>query len=495
MASARDFPNPLPAGRTLWAGAAAVLTVTACTAPAATVRPPNIIVILCDDLGYTDVGCFGAQGWSTPNLDRMAKEGMRFTNFYAAQAVCSASRAGLLTGCYPNRVGISGALMPNSPRRLAPEETTIASMLKPAGYATGMVGKWHLGDTARCMPWNHGFDDYFGLPYSNDMWPLRHGENPKPDASYPPLVLYDGPRKADTVLTLADQDRLTTRYTERAFAFIRDHRAQPFFLYFAHSMPHVPLGVSGNFRGRSSQGRYGDVVMEIDGSVGAILQALRDAGIDGDTLVVFTSDNGPWLNYGNHAGTCRGLREGKGTSFEGGQKVPCIMRWPGRISAGAECRRLAATLDLLPTFAELAGAPLPKRKIDGVNLSPLLYGEPGACPRRTFLYYYNENDLEAVRRDNWKLIFPHDHRTYMGFKPGRDGKPGPCGTAHTALALYDLDADPGETADLKDKHPEIVAELERIAEDARADLGDQLRKRPGPGRRLPRAAGSVPDNH
>lgn len=458
--------------------------------PQSDVRPPNVIVIFCDDLGYTDVGCFGAQGFETPNLDRMAREGMRFTHFYAAQAVCSASRAGLLTGCYPNRVGITGALMPRSPIGLSTNETTLASLLKSAGYATGMVGKWHLGDAPQFMPWNHGFDDFFGLPYSNDMWPLRHGENPQPDPSYPALSLYDGPRKVGVISTPADQDQITTRYTEHAVGFIRAHAQKPFFLYFAHSMPHVPLGVSDKFRGKSRQGKYGDVVMELDGSVGEVLRTLKECGIDDQTLVVFTSDNGPWLNYGNHGGSCRGLREGKGTSFEGGQKVPCIMRWPGHIPAGGACDSLACTMDLLPTIAALAGAKLPGRKIDGVDISSLLFAQPHALPRRTLLYYYNTNDLEAVRRDQWKLVFPHSHRTYAGCVPGHDGLPGKTRMVHAARALYDLTRDPGETTDVASQHPEIVAELEQLAGQARADLGDDLMKQPGRGRRPPgKAAG------
>jgi arylsulfatase len=467
------------------ATAACLLAGIASAAPADP-KParPNVVVIFCDDLGYTDVGCFGAKGFATPNLDRMAKEGMRFTNFYAAQAVCSASRAGILTGCYPNRVGISGALMPNSTIGLSTEEKTIAALVKPAGYATGMVGKWHLGHLPQFMPWNHGFDDYFGLPYSNDMWPVDYDGKPR-KAGYPALKLYDQQNQIDTIDTLAKQDQLTTRYTEHATRFIRQHKDGPFFLYFAHSMPHVPLGVSEKFRGKSQQGMYGDVIMEIDWSVGEVLKTLKDCGLDENTLVVFTSDNGPWLNFGNHGGSCYGLREGKGCSFEGGQKEPCIMRWPGKIPAGTECKKLASTIDLLPTIAGLAEAKLPEKKIDGIDIRPLLLGQPDACPRHDFLYYYNANDLEAVRRDNWKLVFPHNHRSYVGVTPGKDGHAGPYAQSKATYALYDLEKDPGETTDVLAAQPEIVAELEKLAAATRQDLGDGLTKTPGTGRRQP----------
>ncbi len=331
--------------------------------------PPNVVIIFCDDAGYADIGPFGAEGYQTPNLDRMAREGRLFTDFYSAQAVCSASRAGLLTGCYPNRIGIRGALGPHSKVGINPDETTLAEVLKTRGYATAIFGKWHLGDAPEFLPTRHGFDEYFGLPYSNDMWP-KHPTS----RSYPDLPLFSG---TSVVERNPDQSQLTTWYTEHAVRFIESNRDRPFFLYVPHNMPHVPLFVSEKFAGQSSRGLYGDVMMEIDWSVGQILDSLKRNGLDEKTLVVFTSDNGPWLVYGDHAGRTGGLREGKGTSFEGGQREPCIMRWPGHIPAGTVCHEPAMTIDLLPTIARLVGAEVPPN-IDGLDIRPLIFGEPGA---------------------------------------------------------------------------------------------------------------------
>ncbi|MFC1661229.1 sulfatase-like hydrolase/transferase, partial [Gemmatimonadota bacterium] len=286
---------------------------------------PNVVLIFTDDQGYADVGVFGARGFLTPNLDRLAAEGMRFTDFYASQAVCSASRASLLTGCYAERVSILGALSPGAEVGLHPDEVTIAEMLKPLGYATAMFGKWHLGHNREFLPLQHGFDEYLGVPYSNDMWPVEYDGTPAKGgnkASYPPLPLVEGNETVETLLDMEGQDRLTTRYTERAVSFIERHVGEPFFLYLAHSMPHVPLGVSDKYRGQSAQGKYGDVIEEIDWSVGQVLEALDRHGLSQNTLVIFTSDNGPWLNFGNHAGSAGPLREGKGTAFEGGPRVP-----------------------------------------------------------------------------------------------------------------------------------------------------------------------------
>ena len=298
---------------------------------------PNVVVIFCDDLAYADLGCYGAKGYKTPNIDRLARQGMRFTDFYVAQAVCSASRAALMTGCYPNRIGIKGALGPQSKIGLNTNEVTIAKMLKERGYATGVFGKWHLGHLPEFLPLRHGFDEFFGLPYSNDMWP----NHPTAGTNYPPLPLIEGERAVEI---MPDQTQLTTRYTERAVRFIERHKSQPFFLYVPHNMPHVPLFVSSKFAGKTKRGLFGDVLAEIDWSVGEILGALKKHGLEENTLVIFSSDNGPWLVYGDHAGSAKPLREGKATAFDGGVRVPFIARWPGRIPAGKVCREPAMTL-------------------------------------------------------------------------------------------------------------------------------------------------------
>ena len=450
-------------------------------------RLPNVVIIFTDDQGYADVGCYGAEGFTTPNLDRMAEDGMRFTSFYVSQAVCSASRASLLTGCYAERVGIRGALMPWSENGLHPDEETIAELLKKKGYATAIFGKWHLGHNKKFLPMQHGFDEYFGLPYSNDMWPVDYSGRPLTEDApgekpaklfYPILPLIEGNEKVADVLTLDDQSTLTTQYTERAVRFIDRNRDRPFFLYVPHSMAHVPLGVSDKFKGKSQQGMYGDVIMEIDWSVGEILKALKRYDLEEDTLVIFASDNGPWLNFGNHAGSAYPLREAKGTAWEGGVRVPCIMRWPGRIPAGTICDKMAATIDILPTLATIVGAPIPKNPIDGVNILPLMEAEEDASPRDHFFFYYGR-ELRAVRKGRWKLFFPHEFNSYRGVVPGADGYPGPYNFAQTGLELYDLERDVGETLDVAVQHPDIVRELQDLAEKARDDLGDSLTGRVG----------------
>ena len=432
-------------------------------------RKPNIVIIFTDDQGYADVGCYGAKGFTTPNLDRMAAEGVRFTDFYSASPACSPSRAALLTGCYPPRVGIPGVLGPRSGHGLHPDEVTIGDLLKARGYATACIGKWHLGDHESLMPWNQGFDRYYGLPYSNDMWPWHYAHEAKgpPVSRYPELPFYDG---RQVVETNPDQDSLTIRYTEQALRFIETNRERPFFLYLPHSMPHIPLGVSADFAGKAPYGRYGDVIMEIDWSVGQILETLKRFGIEENTWVIYTSDNGPWLPFGTHAGKATPLREGKGTVFEGGMRMPCIMRWPTRIPAGHVCGEIASTIDLLPTIAKLVGAELPTdRVIDGRDVWPLIAGTPGATTPHEAFFYHWPRPLYAVRSGKWKLVFPHKHR-HQAEPGGTNGMPKGQKSAPIEMSLFDLENDIGETTNLADRHPEVVARLKRLAEAHEADL-------------------------
>jgi arylsulfatase len=445
-------------------------------------RPPNVVIIFTDDQGYADVGVFGAKGFTTPNLDRMAKEGRRFTDWHAAQPVCSASRTALLTGCYPNRIGINGALGPGSKVGIGDGEVTIAEMLRPLGYATAIYGKWHLGDRPQFLPTRHGFDEYFGLPYSGDMWPLH----PEVGNKFPPLPLYDGEKTVKVGLTHEDQEQLTTQYAEHAVSFIERNKAKPFFLYVTPNMPHVPLHVSSKFKGKSQLGLYGDVIMEIDWLVGEIFGALKRNGVDENTLVIFTSDNGPWLSYGNHAGSAGPLREGKGTTFDGGHREPFIARWPGKIPADSVCPEPAMNIDLLPTIAKLTGAKLPGHKIDGLDVWPLFTGDSSAKnPHDAYFFYYAQNELQAVRSGDWKLFFPHTARSMVGQAPGKDGIPGKYKPLPVALELYNLRDDLGETKNVAAENPEIVKRLEALAETAREDMGDKLTGRVGKGTREP----------
>lgn len=447
-------------------------------------RPPNVVLVFCDDLGWGDPGCYGARGYRTPHLDRLARQGTRFTSFYVSQPVCSASRASLLTGCYANRVGIQGALGPAQKIGLHPDETTLAEVLKGRGYATAMFGKWHLGRPPELLPTRQGFDEYFGLPYSNDMWPQHPTARP---GTYPPLPLLEGER---VVEEMPDQRTLTARYTARAVQFIERHRDRPFFLYLAHSMPHVPLFAGDRFAGRSRRGRYGDVIQEIDDSVGQVLAALRRCGIEEETWVIFTSDNGPWLSYGDHAGSAGPLREGKGTVFEGGVRVPCLMRWPGRIPAGRVSDVPWMTIDLLPTIARVVGAPPPDRPIDGRDAWPLVSGARGAgSPQEAYFFYYHDGQLQAVRSGDWKLLLPHTARVLQGRPGGRGGKPVEYADLRVGTELYDLRRDPGEKRDLAARHPEVVDRLMVHVARARAELGDSLVKMAGSAGRPP---GRVP---
>jgi len=445
---------------------------------------PNVVIIFADDMGYGDLGCYGSKKNRTPNLDRLAAEGMRSERFYVAQPVCSASRAALMTGCYPSRVGIQGALGPKAKIGLDPGETTIAEIVKQKGYAAAAVGKWHLGDAPSLLPTSQGFDQYLGLPYSNDMWPL-HPEANKRRAAFPPLPLIEGDQPKIAEVTAEEQKQLTTWYTERAVKFIGENKEKPFFLYLAHSMPHVPLYTSG--RSKSPEGAYADVIEEIDWSVGEVMRALKESGVEDNTLIIFTSDNGPWLNYGDHSGVATPLREGKGTVWEGGVRVPFIARYPGTIGAGKVGREPMMTIDLLPTIAGLIGAELPARKIDGLDVLPVLAGRDGAKnPHEAYYFYYKQNELQAVLSGRWKLYLPHQYRTLDGKPGGRDGKPAPYAQKKIAVPeLYDVAEDVGEQKDVAAANPEVVARLLALADKARNELGDSLTGKTGSEVRAP----------
>jgi arylsulfatase A-like enzyme len=425
-------------------------------------QPPNVILILCDNLGYGDVGCYGATDLRTPHIDRLAREGMRFTSFYAASGVCTPSRASLMTGCYPRRVGLhltdpdGIVLRPVSHNGLNPDEVTIAEVLKTRGYRTSIVGKWHLGDQLPFLPTRQGFDNYFGIPYSDDMAGGR--KMPYQQQPWPPLPLMQDERVIEAPV---DRNLLTRRYTERCVDLIRDHHRQPFFLYLAHAMPGsttTPFA-SDAFRGKSRRGPWGDAVEEIDWSTGQILEAVRQQNLDGNTLIIWTNDNGAPRHNGR-SGSNLPLGGWGYTTAEGGQRVPCIARWPGVIPANRACDAMASLMDWLPTLAAFSGAK-PPRPVDGKNIEPLLKGRTTKSPHEAF-YYYQGPQLQAVRSGKWKYFLPI------------------AGEAR----LYDLDADLGETRNLHDSHPAVVRRLTKLAETARADLGD-LGDTGRPGRQRP----------
>lgn len=441
----------------------------------------NFVIINLDDVGYGDFSFNGAYGYTTPNIDRMAADGMRFTHFLAGQPISGASRAGLLTGCYPNRIGFAGAPGPDSNYGIHSEEMTIGELVKQQGYNTAIFGKWHLGDAKQFLPLQNGFDEYYGLPYSNDMWP-NHPQQGEV-FNFPDLPTLDG---NEVVGYNTDQTKFTTDYTTRSVNFIKKNKNKPFLLYLAHSMPHVPLAVSDKFKGKSQQGLYGDVMMEIDWSVGEVLKTLREQGLEENTLVVLTSDNGPWTNYGNHAGSAAGLREAKATTFDGGNRIPCVMYWKGKIPSGTACNKLASNIDLFPTVAEISGAQLPARKIDGVSILSLMEDKKGANPRESFVYYFNKNDLEAITDGMFKLVFPHKYVTYGAYVPGNDGQPGKLTNVELQKAeMYDLRRDPGERYDVISQYPEEAARLMKMADQKRAELGDNLTRMKGTERREP----------
>lgn len=451
------------------------------------ITPPNIVVIFIDDMGYADINPFGDNAYQTPNLNRMAAEGRKFTDFVVSSAVCSASRSALLTGCYHRRIGISGALGPSSNIGINADETTLAEVCKSKGYATAIFGKWHLGHHPKFLPTQHGFDHFYGLPYSNDMWPLhpsnivRKQKDPSAKGPWPPLPLLEGTKVVNHDVQPADQELLTKTLTERAVGFIRENSDKPFFLYLPHPMVHVPLYASKEFQGKSGAGIFGDVVMEVDWSVGQILDCLDEIKQSENTLVIFTSDNGPWLSYGEHGGSATPLREGKGTMFEGGYRVPTLMRWKGRIPADTTCDQLASTIDVLPTVASIIGAELPTHKIDGLDIRSLMLDEDAKSPRDYFYCYYGGGELQAVRSDRFKLVLPHQYRTLDGRSGGTGGMPADYSSAKIGQSLFDLDSDVSESTDVSDLFPDVVKELLAAAEVARADLGDKLSKRQGTG--------------
>jgi arylsulfatase A len=458
---------------------AAAMLGGAASAPAPDL-PPNVVIIFVDDMGWGDLPSQGATGWSMPNLAAMERAGSRFTHFSVAQPVCSASRAALLTGCYPNRLGIHGALGPSNTHGLHPDETTLAELAKSRGYATAIFGKWHLGHQPEFLPTKHGFDEFFGIPYSNDMWP-GHPESPK---AWPPLPLIENNVTIDVIETLEDQGTLTRRITEHAVDFIERKKDDPFFLYVPHPQPHVPLAHDPRFAGTSTHGMYGDVMHELDWSVGAILDALDEAGVADRTIVIFASDNGPWLSYGDHAGGTGGLREGKGTTFEGGIRVPCIVRWPGHVPAGRVSSTPWRSIDVYPTIARVLGV-CDASTVDGVDATEILAGKQRESSEPT-LYYYRTNELQAIGMGRWKLHLPHGYRSLEGRAAGSGGKPAAYRYGvRQGLALFDLDADPTESTDVKAQYPEVMQELLGIVESARLDLGDALAEQPGSGRREP----------
>jgi len=428
-------------------------------------RQPNFVVMFCDNLGYGDLGCYGHPVHRTPHVDRMAEEGTLFTDFYVTAGVCTPSRSSLMTGCYAQRVDMhvsdkgGAVLQPVAAKGLNPSEITMAALLRDAGYATGCVGKWHLGDQPPFLPTRHGFDYYYGIPYSEDM-------TPRPNQDWPPLPLM---RNEEVIEAPVDMPTITERYTREAIEFMERNAERPFLLYMPQALPgsvRVPE-VGAAFAGRSGNAEYGDSVEELDSSAGEILSAVQRLGLDERTLVIFLSDNGTPRNHGGSNAPLRGWGY---STWEGGMRVPCVMRWPGQVPAGATCSELCTTMDLLPTFARLAGTEPPSdRTIDGHDVRPIMRGEAGAAsPYRAF-YYYHMEQLHAVRSGRWKLHLPReDRRTFHAEDAGPAG-----------ALLFDMESDPGETTDVADEHPEVVAELAGLAEQAREELGDTDREAKG----------------
>jgi arylsulfatase A-like enzyme len=445
---------------------AASLALPSLAAPEPPAARPNFVIIFLDDAGYADFHPFANPPYPTPNVARLASEGCRFTNFYVPQAVCSASRSALLSGCFPERTKVFGAHGPRQ-RGLDPRFATLGDVMQSAGYQTAVFGKWHIGDQDDTRPHARGFNESAGLMYSNDMWEF-HPENPQAYSKFPLQYWSNGKVTIDRV-TPDHQQHLTGWYTTRAVDFIRRNKSNPFLLYVPHSMPHVPLFCNPAFKGRSGKGLYADVMMEIDWSVGQIMGALRQAGVDRNTMVLFTSDNGPWHSYGNHAGKTP-FREAKGTSFDGGTRSPCIVRFPGRIQSGTVSRRAWSTVDVLPTIASLAGASLPANPIDGLNLWDLVSNRPGAANPHEYYPFTINSTFEGILSGDgrWKLHVPHDYRYLV--TPGRDGSAGKFGRRRIELSLFDMENDPFETTDVIAKYSDVAARLQAIAERHRREF-------------------------
>ncbi len=453
------------AGEALLAGAGGQLE------PAPHPDLPNLVIVYIDDSGYADFGPFGGKT-PTPNMDKLASEGGVYRAFHVAQPVCSASRAALLTGSYSNRVGITGALSPEAKIGLLDAELTLPEVAKQKGYATAIFGKWHLGDEPKFLPTSHGFDEYFGTPYSNDMWPL----NPT-NSNFPPLPLYENTTIVNPNVQPADQATFTTQFTARAVDFIDRNAAKPFLLYVPHPMAHVPLYVSDKFAGKSGHGLYGDVIQELDWSIGQITRAIDDHGLSAVTWIIVTSDNGPWLVYGNHAGSAGPFREGKHTTFEGGTRVGTVMRWPGQIPAGSVVDTTLMNIDILPTFAKLIGVQLPAHPIDGKDVLPIIQAQPGAASPHEAYFLWHDTTLEGVLMSKWKLHRAHGY-THIT-QPGVDGAPGKTQTLQLAASLFDLEADPGEATDVAAAHPDIVKQMQALASAHETELKGHSR---GPGK-------------
>jgi len=430
--------------------------------------PPNIVFILVDDLGYGDLSSYGSKTINTVYLDQMTKDGVKLTSYYAAQPVCSASRAAILTGSYPNRIGISNAFGPNSNSGINQNELTLAEMLKNNGYKTGIFGKWHLGSKQEFFPTNHGFDEFYGILYSNDMW-RWHPEYPK---DYPEdLMLY---RNENAIMEITDQSDLTKDITSESIEFIKKNKNNPFFLYIAHPQPHVPLFVSKEFKNKTENGLYADVITEIDYSVGRILSSLEENRLTNNTIVVFTSDNGPWLSYGNHSGSSGIFREGKGTTWEGGVRVPSIIKFPSKLKP-AIIDEPVMGIDWLPTFAYVTNSNLSKNKIDGKNIWPLLSGKTNKSPHEKLYFYYRVNELHSIRMNDWKIHFSRTYRSLNGRDGGNNGVPVKYDmNLLEKNELYNLKNDPEERNNIYNDYPEIVLKMENLAKKAREELGDNL---------------------